>query len=87
MINSTVLLHLAWETFKSDRAAQAGAATSGVSLWGSYSIGQASPELISQVQPWVAFFAAVFGGLSACATFVYVCIKIRRLLRNPRAAE
>lgn len=79
-----------------DRVIQAGTGTSGVSIVGAAGIGKhplASATLdnvqpwLAGAQPWIALFAALFGGLSAAATFIYVCIKIRRLIQNPQARE
>lgn len=74
-----------------DRVIQAGTGTSGVSLVGAAGIGRhpldAATATLAHAQPWIAFFAALFGGLSAAATFVYVCLKIGRLLKNPQMRE
>ncbi len=72
-----------------DRLIQAGTGASSVSLLGAkglefHPMGAAS---LASVQPWVAFFAALFGGLSAAAVFAYTCIKIWRLLKVPSQVE
>jgi ABC-type uncharacterized transport system permease subunit len=69
-----------------DRVVQAGTGTSGVSLLGAKGLESASVSFATY-QPYVAFFAALFGGLSAFATFVYVCLKIRRMLRQPNSLD
>lgn len=84
------IAHLLWGLIKTDRVVQAGAGTSATSLWGSQHLASDSMSLATwaaQAQPWIALFSAVFGGLAALATFFYVCLKIRRLLKNPRATE
>jgi hypothetical protein len=72
-----------------DRVVQAGTGTSTISFAGAIGVEhhRAALATLADVQPWIAFFAALFGGLSAFATFVYVCLKIARMLRNPRSAE
>lgn len=62
-----------------DRAVWAGTSTSGVSFLGAAHVAAA--------QQYLALFAALCGGLASLATFVYVCLKIYRLLKNPVAKE
>lgn len=82
----TILLSLI-----NDRVVQAGTGSSTVSIAGAAGMAHDpmnwATSLIGHAQPWIAFFAALFGGLSAFATFVYVCLKIRRLLNQPDARE
>lgn len=73
------LLRLLWTVIMTDRTVQAGASTSGLSLLGG--------TTIEQAHQWVAFYATAIGALGATATFVYVCIKIFRLLRDPSSRE
>lgn len=74
-----------------DRVVQAGTGTSSVSLVGAVGVERhplaVATAALAEMQPWIAFFAALFGGLSALATFVYVCLKIHRMVKNPRAPE
>jgi alpha-glucuronidase len=68
-----------WGLVKTDRTIHAGVSSSGVSLWGS--------AQLADVQQYLALFAAFFGGLSAAAVFVYTCLKIWRLLKQPKALD
>lgn len=72
-----------------DRVIQAGTGTSTVSFAGAFGMAENRQALatLSGIQPWVAFFAALFGGLSAAAVFVYTCLRIRRMMQNPTAKE
>lgn len=74
-----------------DRAVQAGTGSSTVSLAGAAGmsgdpLGWAA-TFIGHAQPWIVFFAAIFGGLCSAATFILICIKIHRLLKQPKALE
>lgn len=68
-----------WGLIKGDRIIHAGVSSSGVSLWGSVQL--------SHAQQYIALFAGLFGGLSAAAVFVYTCIRIYRLIRQPKALD
>lgn len=70
---------ISWNVVREDRTVHVGASASGVSLWGASALGHA--------QAGLALFAAFFGGLASAAIFVYTCIKIRRLVKNPKATE
>lgn len=46
-----------------------------------------SVERLAQLQPYAVFFATVFGGVCSFLTGVYVCYKIYRLWKTPKALE
>ena len=70
---------LLWEVLTTDRTVWYGAGSSGTSLLGA--------ATIDHTQVCLAIFAAFFGGLSALATFVYMCLKIHRMVKNPQHSE
>lgn len=73
-----------------DRVIQATSGTSAVSFMGAAGMEKhplTIATVLAEVQPWVLFFATLFGGLSAAAGFVYACLKIRRMLKTPSARE
>lgn len=73
-----------------DRVIQATSGTSAVSLMGAAGMEKhpiTFAAILADIQPWVAFFATLFGGLSAAAAFVYACLKIHRMLKAPSARE
>lgn len=65
-----------------DRAAQAGTTTSGVSIFAGI-----ESQKFAGVESWIATYAAFIGALTATATLVYIILKIVRLLKNPNAKE
>lgn len=74
-----------------DRVIQAGTGTTAVSGLGAAGLAihplETATLLITQLQPWVAFFAALMGGILSVTLIVYTCLKIRRLLQNPAAKD
>jgi hypothetical protein len=79
MSTTADILRLVWAVIMTDRAVQAGASTSGVSLFGGMTIQRA--------HEWVGIYATLIGAIGATATTVLVCIKIYRLLRDPASKD
>lgn len=73
-----------------DRVIQAGVGSSSVTFVGAAGMTihpLTLATMLADVQPWIAFLATLFGGLASLAAFVYACLKIRRMIQNPKALD
>lgn len=83
MENALLIVRLIWNSIITDRVVVTGSTTGGGTLGVAKLAHETTVDHLLALQPYAVFFATLFGGLVSVATFVYVCIKIRRLLKNP----
>ena len=80
-----LIIRIIWHSLITDRVVVTGATTGGSTLGAAKLAHSTTIEHLLALQPYVVFFATLAGALVSVATFIYVCIKIRRLLKNPAA--
>lgn len=81
---STLKLVLA-ELFR-DRIITVGTSSSSISLVGGSQIADVPPAWIGHMTAYIGLYATIIGAATATVTFVYAILKIRRIVKNPRAA-
>lgn len=83
MLNALLILRIIWNDLVTDRVVVTGSTAGGGTLGVAKLAHETTVERLLALQPYAVFFATLTGALVSVATFVYVCIKIRRLLKNP----